>query len=141
MRAIARLVEAYAEERDLALNGLGATTFRATAKQAGLEPDECYCLGKIKTVSDIALEVVLTSGGIDKLEIYRRLRVPEVWFWIESRFWIYVRGPRAYQERTRSALIPALDLDEIARIVVAADDEQQTAVVRAYRRRLQRTVP
>ena len=34
---IGRLVEAYAEERDLNLNGYGNTTFRKQAKQRGLE--------------------------------------------------------------------------------------------------------
>jgi hypothetical protein len=29
-------------------------------------------------VPDIAIEVVWTSGGIDKLEVYRGLDVPEV---------------------------------------------------------------
>jgi len=35
-------------------------------------------------------EVVWTSGGIDKLEIYRRLGVGEVWRWKDSRIEIHV---------------------------------------------------
>jgi hypothetical protein len=29
--------------------------------------------------------VIWTSGGIDKLEVYRRLRVREVWIWKSGR--------------------------------------------------------
>ena len=40
---IARLLEAYAEERDIELNGYGSATFRREAAARGLEPDECDC--------------------------------------------------------------------------------------------------
>jgi len=44
-----------------------------------LEPDECYLVGdQDKSAPDLAIEVIGTSGGIDKLEIYRRLDVGEV---------------------------------------------------------------
>jgi Uma2 family endonuclease len=78
---IARLIEAFAEELDVELNGYGSATFRKEAAARGLEPDECYCLGELHDVPDIALEIVLTSGGIDKLEVYQGLGVQEVWFW------------------------------------------------------------
>ena len=37
------------------------------------EPDDSYDIGAPKTVPDIAIEVVITSGGIDTLEFYKRL--------------------------------------------------------------------
>ena len=49
--------------------------------QAGAEPDKSWCLGEEKEFLDIALEIALTSGGLNKLEIYRRFPVQEVWFW------------------------------------------------------------
>lgn len=140
-KLIARLVETYAEERALALNGAGNMTFQKRAKQAGLEPDECYWLGKIRPAPDLALEIVETSGGVDKLEIYRRLGAREVWFWIEARLWIYVLAGRRYREVRQSVLLPELDVEELARIVVTTEDDAQTEAVRAYRRRLQRAAP
>lgn len=135
---IARLLEAFAEETDVQLNGAGETTFRRKAKQAGLEPDECYFIGKIRTTPDLAIEVVMTSGGVDKLEIYRRLGVREVWFWIDGRFWAYGLAGRSYEELRASRVLPGFDLDEIARIVLTAEDDDQTAAVRAYRDALRR---
>src|SRR5450432_4652687 len=45
-------------ERDVDLRGFGGTTFRREAKERGLEPDECYKLGKLEEdgVPDIAIE-------------------------------------------------------------------------------------
>jgi Uma2 family endonuclease len=135
---IARLVEAFGEETMPVLTGAGNTTFFDKAKEAGLEPDECYWIGKVTSEPDIALEIVKTSGGIDKLEIYRRLGVREVWFWITGRFWIYTRSKGGYAERSSSAVMPDLDFDRIARIVLTTEDGEQNAAVRAYRRSLRR---
>jgi len=68
-KIIARLLEAYAEEKDINLNGYGSATFRKQAVKRGAELDECYCIGELNEVPDIAIEIVLTSGGIDKLEV------------------------------------------------------------------------
>jgi len=135
---IARLVETYAEETGLSLNGFGSETFRKKAKKAGLEPDECYCVGPAKKLPDFAIEVVYTSGGIDKLEVYRRLTIPEVWFFVKGRFHVYRLARSRYQPRERSAALPRLDLERLAAIVAATDNSHQTEAVRAYRRSLSR---
>jgi len=133
---IARLIEAYAEETEISLNGFGSETFREKAKEAGVEPDECYCVGPAKKYPDFAIEVVNTSGGIDKLEIYRRLKVSEVWFWQKGQFWIYRLTGRKYAPRERSEVLPGLDLGALAKILAATDESHQTEAVRAYRRSL-----
>ena len=61
-KIIARLLEMYAVEKRVIFNGYGNTTFRKEAVKRGLEPDECYCLGELKEVPDIAIEIALTSG-------------------------------------------------------------------------------
>lgn len=137
-KLIARLVEAFAEETGAKLNGFGGATLRKKAKRAGCEPDEWYCVGKAKQTPDIAIEVVHTSGGIDKLEVYRRLGAREVWFFISGRFWIYRLVDGAYREVERSVALPRIDLVDLARIVAATDDSEQTDAVRAYRRTLRR---
>jgi Uma2 family endonuclease len=135
-KLLARLVEAWAEEREVSLNGFGQTTYRKKAEQAGLEPDECYCVGPEKAVPDLAIEIFYTSGGVDKLEIYRRLDVPEVWFWAKGELWVYRLVDRRYEKVERSQALPGLDLGAIARIVRETDRAHQTEAVRAYRRTL-----
>lgn len=137
-KLIARLLECFAEERRIELIGAGETTFRRKAKQAGVEPDECYYVGKIRPSPELAIEVVLTSGGIEKLEVYRRLKVRELWFWIEGGFWAYRLVGDRYQEIERSVLVPDFDFHEIARIVLTAEVDEQTSAVRAYRNKLRK---
>src|SRR5580704_12864602 len=96
-KMIARLVEMYAVEADTPLYAYGSTTFRRELKERGLEPDECYCVGAdLERYPDIAIEVVVTSGGIEKLPIYEGLEVAEVWFWADEAraFQLYALGEK-----------------------------------------------
>ncbi|MGF1571419.1 MAG: Uma2 family endonuclease [Nodosilinea sp.] len=130
---VARLIEAFAEELDLDLKGYGSATFRKEAAARGLEPDECYCLGELDEVPDIALEIVITSGGIDKLKVYQGLGVREVWFWQHQQLRIYglQDAVRGYETLPTSQLLPQLDVALLASYV---DSHRQTQAVKAYRR-------
>src|SRR6185369_3053421 len=100
---IGRLVEAYAYDRGIDLSPYGNWTLKSAPGEAGLEPDECYLIGdQGRDVPDLAIEVVWTSGGIDKLEIYRRLGINEVWFWREGRLEVHLLQPEGYVESERS---------------------------------------
>jgi Uma2 family endonuclease len=127
---IARLIEIYVLEMDIDLTGYGSTTFRKQIKARGLEPDECYCFGQIKEVPDIAIEVVLSSGGIDKLSVYQGLAIPEVWFWQNNQFAVYHLRQEGYELINRSEFLPELDLTILAQYVQLP---HQTQAVKAYR--------
>ncbi len=130
---IARLLELFALERSVPLSGHGSTTFRHAAAERGIEPDECYVLGRElgdDDYPDIALEVIISSGGINKLEAYRGLGVREVWFWREGRFHPYALGAEGYASVARSALIPELDFEELATF---AEEPNQLAALRVIR--------
>jgi Uma2 family endonuclease len=135
---LARLLEAFADHHELPLNGLGSTTFRNKAKKVGLEPDECYVLGDEKAVPDLAIEAVLTSGSVDKLEAYRRLGVREVWFWVKGKIHLFKLSRRSYEEIPGSALLPGLDVRGLERILAATPVSRQAAAVRSFRRSLSR---
>ncbi len=107
---IGLLIEAYFQETRTRFVGMGSATFRREAKRRGLEPDECYCLGKEKEVPDLAIEVVITSGNIDKLEIYQGLGVTEVWLWERGQFFLYYLRGDKYEPLSRSKLLPELDI-------------------------------
>ena len=129
-KIIARLLEMYAVEKRVTLNGYGNTTFRKEAKQRGLEPDECYCLGELGEVPDIAIEIAITSGGVDKLSVYQGLGVTEVWFWQNNQFILYRLQKEAYQQISRSEFLPDLDLALLSQFV---NYDNQTEAVIAYR--------
>jgi Uma2 family endonuclease len=131
---LGRLVDAFAEEHGLRLDGFGHATLRRKGKRAGVEPDNWYKTRKGSKVPDLAIEIVLASGGLDKLEIYRRLRVPEVWFWVNGKIWVYHLDDDSYVERTHSLALAGIDLGELERILGATDaDTDQLKIVRGYR--------
>ena len=140
-KIFARLLEMYFVERQIDLNGYGKTTFRQELAQRGLEPDECYCFGELKEVPDIAIEIVISSGGIDKLEVYRGLGIPEVWFWYaKQQQWKLYRlreddNEPKYELISRSEFLPELDFDLLSQF---AKETSQTKAVIEYREALKK---
>jgi Uma2 family endonuclease len=139
---LGRLIEGFALERDVVLSPYGGWTLKGAPELAGVEPDECYIVGpdQDKERPDLAIEVSWTSGSIDKLEIYRRLKVGEVWFWKEGAwFWkegalsVHVLSAGSYQKVERSALFPELDL---ALLCTFLDRRSATEAMRDFRNAL-----
>lgn len=133
-KIIARLIEVWSMERDVDLRGFGGATFRREAKERGLEPDECYKLGKLDEdgVPDLAIEVIVTNPLVDKLDVYAGLGVPEVWVWRPevARIVVHQLVDAAYRERERSTVLPDLDVAQLSRFVKPG--ESQTALAKAY---------
>jgi len=129
---IGRLLEVYALKSGIDFSGYGSWTLKSGPKEAGAEPDECYIVGldQDKNVPDLVIEVVWTSGGLDKLEIYRRLGVREVWFWIERKIQVYVLGAAGYKRVTGSSLFPGLDIELLTKFL---DQPVASRAIRAYR--------
>ncbi len=127
---IARLLELFCLERDIALFGYGSTTFRKEEKERGLEPDECYSRGEDKEIHDIALEVVVTHGSLDKLDVYRGVGIREVWIFEKGAFKIGTLRGDHYEPIPRSEVLPEVDLGRIAHY---AGERDQHAALRAFR--------
>ena len=99
--------------------------------EQGLEPDECYIVGDPnKDRPDLAIEVVWTSGGIDKLEVHRGLDVGEVWIWQRGVIEVHVLRDNDHAKVTASELVPGFDLAMAARCILESDT--QTAAVRWF---------
>lgn len=114
-KVIGMLLEAYFQETRTRFHALGSATFRKAMKLRGLEPDECYCLEQKKEFPDLAIEVVITSGIVSKLDIYQGLGVAEVWQWQDGSFIIHHLRPTGYEQMTSSELLPSLDIQLFAR--------------------------
>ena len=116
---IGGFLEIYFDEIGPDIVPRGQATMRLALKQAGAEPDESWCLGEEKEFPDLVLEIALTSGGVSKLEVYRRFQVPEVWFWRRDGLEIFALDPgaAAYERVPRSRLLPRLDVALLERCV------------------------
>ena len=95
--------------------------FRRRARRHGARRVLLYCLGAEKEVPDLAIEVVVTSGGIDKLAVYKKLGVVEVWFWKGDGFEVHHLRDFHYERIPNSELLPELDLTLIAEYVKRSD--------------------
>jgi Uma2 family endonuclease len=141
-KRLARLLEAWAEEAGVDLEGYGSWTLKKKRAKRGAEADECYTVNRRASERDrpdIAIEVIWTSGGIDKLEVYRKLGVREVWYYERGSLKFFAlrgeRGREDYVEIPRSTFLPHLPVDLL--LAGMLDPSQsQTAAVRALRQAL-----
>jgi Uma2 family endonuclease len=128
---IGALVELYAFEKDIDFTAVGSWLLKDAALARGLEPDECYIVGDPqKDRPDLAIEVVWTSGGLDKLEIYRGLQVGEVWIVRDGKITVHRLEAEGYVEIPGSQVFPGLDLDLVMRLV---DEPTTSAALRKLR--------
>lgn len=116
---IGTLLEIYFLETNIEYFPTGSTTFRKPDQEVGVEPDESYCIGTDKEFPDLVIEVVVTSGGINRLAIYQQLGIQEVWFWSEDRLAIYhlrqnldqFTANFGYEAINRSQVLPELNIE------------------------------
>lgn len=123
-KAILRLLlEAYLRANGIRFYARGGPSLGDEALGARSEPDEAYNLGSRKPYPDLVLEVVITSGGLDKLEGYRRMGVAEVWFWEDGLLTLYkLRDDgSSYDPIYPSRLLPDLPLEVFCRYVTYHD--------------------
>ncbi|HYX16162.1 MAG TPA: Uma2 family endonuclease [Nostoc sp.] len=135
-KIIALLLEAYFLEIGIDFYPLGSTTFRKQTAARGIEPDECYCFNSEKSVPDLAIEVVVTSGGINDLIIYQGLGVPEVWFWQNHQFSLYYLRGDKYESISKSEFLPNLDLNLLASFIVS--DEKPREIILKFIQHIRR---
>ena len=104
------LLKLYLVEKDIDVFAHGSTTLQKSFKKAGKEPDESFCFYRQKKIPDLAIEVAITSGGIDTLEIYRRWAIPEVWIWQRDALQVFILEDEVYTKNRASRWFPDLDL-------------------------------
>ncbi|MBE9249478.1 Uma2 family endonuclease [Dolichospermum sp. LEGE 00240] len=117
-KIIAILMEAYLFEKGINFIPVGSATRRAKEKNASFEPDESYYIGEKKENPDLAIEINITSGSIDKLEKYKRFNITEVWFWENNQLSLYHLKNDNYEQINQSELLPDVDIDLLASCVL-----------------------
>ncbi|MDB9398092.1 Uma2 family endonuclease [Microcystis aeruginosa] len=123
---ISRLIFIMAEEWDLNIKSVGSLTLKRDDIQKGIEPDACFYLKNEPEVRnklsidlnqgdkppDLAIEIDITSGSLDKFPIYAGLAVPEIWRYDGNnlRFYGLNQETNGYEEITESLAFPLLDI-------------------------------
>ena len=148
---ISYFVQVLLDELAIDFEGYGSTTFKAKAKRAGLEPDECFYIQNnvamrgirkldmaIDPPPDLAIEVDVTSKT--KFDVYRALGVPELWLY-DKTLKIYILSDDEYLESELSPTfgdIPVRDI--IPQFLELSLNEGRSAAMRDFRAWMQMNI-
>jgi len=130
---IASLVEIYLEFLELDFTPTGSVTLENEFEKVKKEDDKSYELGANRKHPDLVIEVVVSSGGINKLEAYKRLQIPKVWFWMNDKLLFYSLGNEGYEAVSKSQLLPSLNVDLLMRCI---NIENHAQALREFRGRI-----
>lgn len=121
------LLEAYMKKLGIRFYRRGGFTLEEPGYASGT-PDESYSIGIQREVPDIVIEIIVTSGTINRKELYKPKKVPEVWFWKSNQIKIFrLSKGGEYEEVDRSGFFP--DLDPALLLCYIAMPDQYDAVV------------
>jgi Uma2 family endonuclease len=144
---LGRLIEAMTEELGLTVKGGGSTTFRRRRAQRGLEPDACYWVANEPRVRgksvidlrtdpppDLAVEIEISRSALDRLGIYARLGVPEVWRYDGQTLSFHRLGAGArYVAAANSVAFPWLTPADLMPFLAMIIQSEENAIVRQFR--------
>jgi len=103
------LLEFFFLEKDIEFFTAGNCT-QEQSKLVSVQADESYCFGELKSIPDLSIEIIFSSGSIDKLEKYLALGTKEVWLWEDGILDIYYLQSEKYQKLSHSHFLPDLDM-------------------------------
>jgi Uma2 family endonuclease len=126
------LIVAYCKKINLSYYPMGST--RLTNKPlAGKEPDVSFSFSSKKSIPDLAIEVIFSSGSVDDLKTCHSIGVAEVWFWRmetlpfrelvphsrwrDSKITFYQLAEQGYIEIAESVFLPNLAAKDLENFV------------------------
>jgi len=146
-----RLVDRFAEVREITVEMLGHTTWKKRALAKGLEADCCYFIKNADFVinnfgfdvelappPDVAVEIDVTNSSLKKLSIYAALSVPEVWRYDGRTVRIYELLGEKYVEIAGSRFLPGLTGSILGEYLELAKTRGQTKALRDFARRIRK---
>lgn len=152
IRNIEFMVRILSGELGLRLRTFGSMTLRRRDIAGGLESDGCFYVRSVESIRgktrpdldtdpppDLAIEVDITNPSLDKLPIYARLGVPEIWRYDGKRVAILVLTDGAYAESVESQAFRGVTseaLSSLVRNIRLQDSDEWERQVRAWARSL-----
>jgi Uma2 family endonuclease len=146
-RAIDKFVWVYCEHFDLTVESAGSTTYRRRLEKKGVEPDSCFyiqnadkIIGKSRHLKpdnypapDIAVEIDITHGSIDKFPIYAALEVPEIWIYNGATVAFYELKAENYHQISSSRALPLLSAEKLTEFLGMSRTKGQTFALKSFR--------
>lgn len=146
-KLLGRFVETLAEELRISLYPLGSTTCDRSDLLCGLEPDECFYIQNQMAVKgkkhldliqdpppDLVIEIDLTNQSKHRLEIFRKLGVPEIWCYDGVSLTIYQLQNKSYIPCEQSLAFRTVPVEKIDQFLVRTGIVDYLDLVDAFRR-------
>ncbi len=143
---IKQLVFVLAEESGLEFRSFGSKTFKRADLQKSFEPDSCFYIQSLNRISgisdpdlsiqpppDLVVEIDITHPSLDKLPIYAKVGIPEVWIYDGSRITIYLLQEGNYVACEESIALPRVTATNLTRFIAEARTQKRSVWVRAVR--------
>jgi Uma2 family endonuclease len=144
---LGRFVVVLTEELALEVAGGGSTTFRRQRARRGLEPDNCYWIAneahvrgkrrinlRVDPPPDLAIEVDIYHGSLDRMGIYAALAVPEVWRYDGQTLSFQVlQANGAYAEAAVSLAFPFVTPADLAGFLALRSQQGANTIAAQFR--------
>lgn len=127
---ITLLINVWAEENEIDIRSFGSTTFRREDLSRGFEPDACFYIKSVDLIKgkldlsldvdpppDLVIEIDITSSSLNKLSIFARIGVPEVWRFDGRQLTIFRLEGQTYTKQHVSTDLPGLTADAISNLL------------------------
>ncbi|KOP22712.1 hypothetical protein AMR41_30045 [Hapalosiphon sp. MRB220] len=144
-KVIGRFVETLAEELAVRIEPLGSTTFKRP-NLTGAEPDESFYILNLNAVKgknridlqqdpppDLVVEIDITSGSQERLQIYASMGVLEVWRYDGNDFSINILQNQKYVVVKESLVFPNLPIQEISRFLEQVGQKDYLDLIKEFR--------
>ena len=144
-RLLERLIITLTEELELEIKSFGSTTFNRKDIEVGVEPDSCFYIQNASLVRrfqidlqndpvpDLVVEVDVHSSSIRRLNIYKRLGVPEIWRYTKTGIKIYNLQNGEYAAQEFSATFAFISGEILDRFLKRSDSMDDNKLVREFR--------
>jgi Uma2 family endonuclease len=143
---LAALLITLALEIGMDMDFGGSLTLQRQQQQRGLEPDECFWIQHeaqmrqrdeydpdVDPPPDLAIEVEISRGLLNRREIYARLGVPELWRYDGEVLQYLELRSGGYVAVSASRSFPFLPASDLARFLALRNSLSKTGVLREFR--------
>jgi len=144
-RLLERLIITLTEELELEIKSFGSTTFNRKDLEVGVEPDSCFYIQNASLVRrfqidiqndpvpDLVVEVDVHSSSIRRLNIYKRLGVPEIWRYTKTGIKIYNLQNGEYAAQEFSTTFGFISGEVLDRFLKRSDSMDDNKLIREFR--------
>jgi Uma2 family endonuclease len=143
---ITDLIGVIADEMDLEVEGLGASTFTREDLERGFEADACFYVQHGDEVRnkervdlttdappDLVIEIEITNPSINKLLLFRQFGVPEIWRYNGVQLGMFRSRSGGYEATEESVAIQGVTATALTRLLQQGKALGRTAWLRMTR--------